>query len=137
MKHILPVLLLCLVFPLLACGQQTETQPFSIEVLPGPLLIMTTSPLPTAFLNTAYTVTMLAMGGTPPYIWAVPPSSPGPLPPGLMLEVTTGTIAGNPSATGSFSFELEVTDSSGQTAIRRFEFGRRPGKKEKEKEKGA
>lgn len=133
MRQLVNCVVLLLVFPLIACGQQTDQQPFSIEVLPGPLLIMTTSPLPTAFLNMAYTVTMSAMGGLPPYTWAVPSSSPGPLPPGLMLEITTGTIAGTPSATGSFSFELEVTDSSGSTAIRRFEFGKRPDEKKKER----
>ncbi len=125
MKRIILVLMLGVTFPLIACGQQTDTQPFTIEVTPAPLLIMIPpGPLPPAQLNVAYTTTMTAMGGLAPYTWDVPPSSPGPLPPGLTLGATSGTIAGTPSATGSFSFELRVTDSSGSTAIRRFEIGK-------------
>ncbi len=123
MKRIIILLVLGIVFPLMACGQQTETQQFTIEVTPAPLMIMTSSPLPPAQLNVSYTITMTAMGGTAPYTWDVPPSSPGPLPPGLTLGGTSGTIAGTPSATGSFSFELRVTDASGSTAIQRFEMG--------------
>ena len=133
MKRIVSVLALIVVFPLLACGQQTDTQPFSIEVLPAPLAIITVSPLPVAFLSVSYTVTMVAQGGLSPYTWDLPPSSPGPLPPGLMLEVTTGTIAGTPSTTGSFSFEIRITDSSGQTAVRKFKFGGRQRERKKEK----
>lgn len=124
MRRIILALLLGAAFPLIACGQQTDTQPFTIEVTPAPLLIMTSTPLPAAQLNVVYTTTMTAMGGTAPYTWDVPPSSPGPLPPGLALETTTGTIAGTPSSTGSFSFDLRVTDSSGSATIQRFQMGK-------------
>src|SRR5204863_394156 len=49
-----------------------------------------------------------ASGGTPPYSWSV---ATGSLPAGLNLS-TGGTISGTPSAAGSSSFTVRVTDSA-------------------------
>lgn len=120
-------LILMLAFPLLACGQQTAEQPLSIEVLPAPLQILT-SILPAAQLSVVYTTTVLAQGGTPPYTWDI---SVGSMSAGLLLNATTGTIAGTPTATGTSAFTIRVTDSSGVTAIQRFEIGKTPRRKER------
>src|SRR5262249_4590863 len=47
----------------------------------------------------------------PPYTWAVQG-----LPAGLSLDSSTGIIAGTPSASGSFTILVQVTDASRNTA---------------------
>lgn len=49
------------------------------------------------------------VGGAGPYSFAL---KSGSLPPGLTLDLTTGDIAGQPTATGSGNFTIEVTDAS-------------------------
>lgn len=51
----------------------------------------------------------LVSGGTPPYTFAV---ITGELPPGLMLNASTGEVTGEPSETGTFDYTIQVTDSS-------------------------
>jgi hypothetical protein len=73
---------------------------------------ITTTELPPAELNTPYTATLEAVGGTPPYIWSI---ASGSLPSGLSLS-SDGTISGTPTATGTFIFSLELVDSLGASA---------------------
>ena len=53
--------------------------------------------------------TLSAAGGTTPYLFSV---TGGRLPGGVTLNATTGVISGTPTATGTFSFTVQVTDSS-------------------------
>ena len=73
---------------------------------------ITTTELPPAELNTPYVATLEAVGGTPPYTWSI---VSGSLPPGLSLS-SDGTVTGTPTATGVFTFTLEVVDSMGVSA---------------------
>ncbi len=132
MRQKIAILFFCLLFPLVACGQQTAEQALSIEVLPAPLQILT-STLPSAQMSVVYSTTVLAQGGTLPYTWDLPTGCPtcGPLPPGLAMNATTGTIAGTPLATGSFGFRIRVTDASGAAAIMDFEIGKARAGKER------
>ena len=68
-------------------------------------LAITTTSLPNATVNTAYTATLQATGGTSPYTW----SATG-LPDGLILAAD-GTITGTPTATGSFTLVVTATDA--------------------------
>src|SRR5690606_16282714 len=76
-------------------------------------LLVTSSALAAWTVNTAgYAEILAASGGTAPYTWSVTGSLPG----GLSLDGATGLISGTPTAVGSFSFTVEVTDQNGFTA---------------------
>jgi hypothetical protein len=68
------------------------------------------SVLPSATLGSIYNATLNVSGGTAPYGFLL---ASGKLPTGLLLGSTTGTISGTPTATGSFSFAISVSDSKG------------------------
>jgi hypothetical protein len=76
-----------------------------LTVTPGPLSITTTA-LPAATAGAAYTATLTATGGTPPYTWSI---ASGTLPAGLTLTPGTGVISGTPSTAGTSSFTVMVT----------------------------
>lgn len=59
--------------------------------------------------NVAYTGTVQAVGGAPPYTWSV---SSGSLPDGLTMSAS-GVISVTPTAKGDFTFTVKVTDSAG------------------------
>ncbi len=76
-------------------------------VYPNTLGIATTS-LPGGSPGVAYSTALAAIGGVPRYSWAL---ASGALPPGLTLSGTDGAISGTPTALGSYSFTVAVTDS--------------------------
>ena len=77
-------------------------------------LQITTSSLPAGALNSAYSATLAAIGGNPPYKWSV---SAGRLPKGLHLSKTTGTISGTPNKHdgGIYAFTVTVVDKKVHT----------------------
>jgi len=79
---------------------------------PNPNVTITTTSLPSGAVGTAYSATLTASGGTPPYTWAV--VTGGSLPTGLSLN--TNTISGTPSAAGSYTFTIKATDAGSKTA---------------------
>ncbi len=89
-----------------------------LTVQPAPLSI-TTASLPNGTANAPYSATLAASGGTTPYAWTV---ASGALPTGLTLNSNSGAIAGTPTATGTFTFTAQVTDSAtpAQTATKSF-----------------
>jgi len=84
----------------------SATQNCSLAIQPA-LSISTACPLPDATLGSAYTQTLNAVGGVTPYVWTL---ARGALPNGLVLA-RAGTISGTPTASGIFSFALQVTDA--------------------------
>jgi CHRD domain-containing protein/putative Ig domain-containing protein len=78
---------------------------------PASLAVSTTS-LANGSIGTAYSQSLVATGGTSPYTWAV---TIGTLPAGLTLS-TAGVISGTPTAAGTSSFTVRVTDSAAATA---------------------
>jgi hypothetical protein len=100
---------------------QTATKQFTFSVsTAAATLAVSTTAVPAGKLNTAYTMTFAATGGTTPYSWSMPS---GALPTGLTLS-GAGVISGTPKASGSFTFMSEVTDSEtpAQTATKQFTF---------------
>jgi hypothetical protein len=85
----------------------------SVEVLAVPLSVTTTT-LPAGVQDQAYTATLSATGGSPPYAWSL---SSGTLPTGLSLS-TGGVISGTPTTVGTFSFTVTVTDAAFRTSAR-------------------
>ena len=73
---------------------------------PVPLSILTAD-LPEGQINIAYTASMAAMGGQPDYEWSV---ASGAMPSGITLG-RDGAIAGTPTAAGTFTVTIAVTDS--------------------------
>src|SRR4029453_4589032 len=75
---------------------------------------VTTATLPPGPIGKAYSATLTARGGTPPYSWAI---VSGALPAGLSLAAGTGVISGTPTASGTSSFTVQVS-AGAQTATR-------------------
>jgi hypothetical protein len=90
----------------------TITSNCSITIAPPPSVLTITCPLNTGVAKTAYSSSIKVTGGTAPYTFAI---YSGALPTGLTLNTSTGAITGTPSAAGTYSFIVRVTDSKGNT----------------------
>jgi hypothetical protein len=97
-------------------GGFTASQSFSLTINPAPLVISTAAPLPSGVAGTAYSQTLTATGGLPPYRWQI---SSGALPPLLTLSAT-GVISGAPTTPGVSTFTISVTDSASNTTSQAF-----------------
>ena len=74
-----------------------------------------TSALPQGMINSAYSFTLAASGGTPPYTWTE--TSGAVLPPGLANVTRDGVIAGTPTTAGTYGpYVISVTDATHATA---------------------
>ena len=81
-----------------------------VEFLTFPIPpVITCGNPPPGQVQTAYTHTFPASGGLAPYTFSL---FSGSFPPGLTLNAATGVVSGIPSAAGSFSFMLLITDSN-------------------------
>ena len=74
--------------------------------------ITSSSSLPAGEIGKAYTTTLSATGGTAPYTWIVSAGAP---PAGLALS-SAGILSGTPTASGTVSFTVKVTDATAQIA---------------------
>jgi hypothetical protein len=74
-----------------------------------PVLTLTTTTLADATLNTAYSATLTASGGVPPYAFSLAGGTS--LPAGLTLS-SAGAITGTPTKAGSTILSVDVTESS-------------------------
>ena len=86
--------------------QQTVSKPLSITILDT--LVVTTTTLSNGVVNAAYTATLSAGGGTPPYTWSI---TNGSLPTGLTLNPDSGAITGTPIVSGTFNFTARLSDA--------------------------
>ena len=91
-----------------AIPEQSATAAFSLTInTPSPLKI-TTASLPGGTTAQGYNAVVQATGGAQPYTWTV---APGLLPPGLVLNSSSGTITGTPIRAGTSNFTVTVADS--------------------------
>lgn len=91
------------------------TKAFSMTVNATPTF--TPSTLPTSLLIGApFSQTFTGTLGTTPYTW----SAIGPLPGGLSLNASTGALTGTTNNSGTFAFQIRLTDAVGATFSRSF-----------------
>jgi tetratricopeptide (TPR) repeat protein len=83
---------------------------FDLNVTPAaPGLAISATSLSSGGIGTPYTDTLTAVGGKAPFTWSI---VSGGLPTGLTLNSATGAITGTPSTKASFTFTVQVSDSS-------------------------
>ncbi len=99
-----------------SAGNSSAAPPLSITIVPAPLVIavanastlaIKTASLPNGALTSAYSATLSATGGAPPYTWLA-----GGLPGGIVLS-TNGALSGTPTSPGIFTVTVTVNDSAG------------------------
>ena len=93
-----------------ASGLQASKN-FSINVRSNIFIVRTD--LARAIIGVAYSQQLVVQGGTAPYLWT---PFGNPVPEGLFLNPTTGTISGTPTTTGDYFFAVKVTDARNRSA---------------------
>ena len=84
----------------------------AVTSAPNPIVSNLSPPLGT--VGFFYSAQLSAVGGAPPYNnWSV---RDGSLPPGLVLDPSSGLIGGTPADSGAFNFSVTVQDSAGHTS---------------------
>jgi hypothetical protein len=73
--------------------------------------------LPSAAIGRPYSATIQVNGGTAPFGWKI---TKGMLPPGIVLQTTSGILSGTPTSPGEYSFTVAVTDTSHQSVAANF-----------------
>jgi large repetitive protein len=87
----------------------SSTVSMSVVPAPGPVPVTLTASLPNpAKVGIAYSGSVGASGGTPPYTYALGPNTA--LPAGLQLS-SSGLVSGTPTTASATSFVIEATDS--------------------------
>jgi uncharacterized protein YhjY with autotransporter beta-barrel domain len=92
----------------------TAMQRYTVTV--AGTLVIGTATLPDGVVGAAYSQTLTANAGVAPYTFAL---SSGSLPAGLSLA-SSGALTGKPTASGSTTFTLRVTDANGASATQSF-----------------
>lgn len=98
----------------------SDTESYAINVVPPEPLVITnqSDELSAGTVGEPYCCgNLFADGGVARYTWSL---VGGALPPGLDLSESPGRITGTPTAAGTFSFTVRVTDDRGATAERTF-----------------
>ena len=88
----------------------TRIQAESLTITPT-LAITSPATLPSGSVGTGYSQALTATGGTTPYSWTTTTTGGQTgLPGGVTLS--SGTLTGTPTASGTFTFNIKVTDSA-------------------------
>jgi hypothetical protein len=88
------------------------TLSITIAPQPAPPVAITTATLPDGVRGSSYTAALALSGGQAPYTWSI---ASGKLPPGLIVNPSTGVISGTPTRRGTWSFTVKVVDSATPT----------------------
>jgi hypothetical protein len=97
-------------------GTGNTTRPVSLTVNAAAAPTISTVSLPAGAVDTAYSQTLAATGGTTPYNWSV---SSGTLPAGLSLS-TGGVLSGTPTTAESSSFTVRVAGANSASSTKDF-----------------
>jgi Flp pilus assembly secretin CpaC len=98
---------------------KSVTTTLSIAVAAVAPLLAVANSLSNGNIGGPYDAVLTATGGKAPYTWTV---AAGALPTGLTLAPSTGTITGIPNTAGTFTFTMQVTDSSAPAMTARQQF---------------
>ncbi|MGC2635841.1 MAG: putative Ig domain-containing protein [Acidobacteriaceae bacterium] len=90
------------------------TNSVTLNIPTNPAITTALGALTAGQVGSTYSVTIAPSGGISPYTWTV---KSGNLPTGLTLGASTGTIGGIPTATGNYTFTLQVADSGAPTTL--------------------
>jgi hypothetical protein len=97
----------------------STTQSLTLNITAATAISFTGSVPTTATLNTAYAGgSAVATGGSGTLAYSI---SAGALPGGIILNASTGAIAGTPTAAGTFNFTVKAADSFGDSAIKAYQ----------------
>jgi uncharacterized protein (TIGR03437 family) len=99
-------------------ANMTITRELTLTVA-NPTVSFTTNTLPSGTVNQSYNQPLAVSGGAGPYSFTL---NSGTLPAGLTLS-PAGVISGTPTATGTSTFGVRVTDSQNQAATAEFLIG--------------
>lgn len=83
----------------------------------APTIVVNPGTVPSATVGVAYSQTYTGSGAAAPYTYAI---SAGVLPLGLSLNTSTGTLAGTPTAAGSFNFTVRASTLGGFSGTRTY-----------------
>jgi len=95
---------------ILATSVADNTKSASAPIVVAPAPNITTTTLTNGTVGTAYSATLAETGGSGTLTWAL--ASGSSLPAGLSLS-SSGAISGTPTAAGTTSFTVKVSDASG------------------------
>jgi hypothetical protein len=89
----------------------TAVASFTLVILSDvePLRVISNGDLTDGSTGVVYAYQLLFTGGHPPRTWSM---GTGSLPPGLSLGVNSGVISGTPTLVGTYSFTVQLTDST-------------------------
>ena len=93
-------------------GSTSDTETYTLAVR-QPVRVKSLSGSAGAEVGIRFAATATATGGTGAYTWTL---ASGALPAGLVLNATTGGVAGAPKSAGNFAFALTATDAEGRIA---------------------
>jgi len=88
---------------------KSDKQRYTITVTGNETLLITTTDMADGVEGTAYNVTVLMLGGIPPYTWSI---IHGNLPDGLAIDTASGVISGNATKKGNYNFTIQVSDNA-------------------------
>jgi FG-GAP-like repeat/Putative Ig domain/Bacterial Ig-like domain (group 3) len=88
----------------------TTSVAYALVIQAAPPAVITISPasIPNGMAGVAYSQTLSANGGTPPYTFSADPST---FPPGITMS-SSGVISGTPATGGNYSINVIAEDSS-------------------------
>ncbi|MGO1073261.1 putative Ig domain-containing protein [Lysobacter sp. CA199] len=98
--------------PAIAFGVKT----YNVTVAAEPTIVVGPASVPDATIGVVYNQTFIGSGGTVPYTFL----STGTLPTGLILNTSTGTLSGTPTAAGTFNFTIQAKDNNNFTGSRAY-----------------
>lgn len=96
-------------------ASRTATATYPLNITAASTLVVSTTSLPSGTKGAAYSKTLTSIGGVGPYTWSI---SSGVLPAGISLNTSTGELTGTPSATGTSSFVVLLSDSASHVAMK-------------------